>query len=135
MSKLNVFVWLTVKWVNSFQTAKLRFRRNNRFWRKGLACKFSSISFHQSKWCNRKVLRKGFSVSQDCSWTENYKLQTDDIHIYWRMEFAPLIIPYDLHLFCISNLSLSAPFCYKRKMKKKSWDNTVFDLFVVPTLV
>ena len=104
MSKLNVFVWLTVKWVNSFQTAKLMFRRNSRIWRKGFACKVSSILFHQSKWCNRKVLRKSFSVSQNCSWTENYKLQTDDIHNYWRMECAPLIIPYHLHLLCISKV-------------------------------
>ena len=60
--------------VYNFCTAKLLFWRNNRIWRKGLACRASSVASHQDKWYYKKILRKGYSVPRDFSWIENDKL-------------------------------------------------------------
>ena len=54
------------------------FPRNNRIWCKGLVCKSSSVASIQVIWQtrrhNKRILRKGYSVPQDFSWIENYKL-------------------------------------------------------------
>ena len=52
------------------------FRKNNRIWHKGLACVSSSIKSYQTKWYNKRILRKGYSFSRDFSWIENSKLKS-----------------------------------------------------------
>ena len=51
---------------------KLLFRRKNTIWRKGLVCKsYSAVSnlvIQQTRWYNKRILRKGYSVPQDFSW-------------------------------------------------------------------
>ena len=42
--------------------------------RKGLVCKASSVTSHQTRWYNKKNFKKSYSVPRDFSWTENYKL-------------------------------------------------------------
>ena len=39
---------------------KLLFRRNNRIWYKGPACKASNAAPKQTRWCNKITLRRGF---------------------------------------------------------------------------
>ena len=50
------------------------FRRNNRIWRKGLVCKSSIVAYITTRWYNKRILIKGYSVPGDFSWIENYKL-------------------------------------------------------------
>ena len=50
------------------------FQRNNSAWHKILVCKASSVVSHQTRWYNKRILRKGYSVLRDFSWIENYKL-------------------------------------------------------------
>ena len=54
------------------------FWRDNRIWRKGLICKSSSIAsnqvIQQTRWYNKRILIKGYSVPSDFSRIENYKL-------------------------------------------------------------
>ena len=54
------------------------FRTNNRIWRKGLVCKSSSVASNQviwqTRWYNKRILIKDYSVPWDFSWIENYKL-------------------------------------------------------------
>ena len=54
------------------------FWRNNRIWRKDLVCKSSRVASNQmiqrTRWYNKRILRKGYSVPPDFSWTENCKL-------------------------------------------------------------
>ena len=45
-----------------------------RICRKSLVCKASSVASHQTRWHNKRILRKGYSVPRDFSWIENYKL-------------------------------------------------------------
>ena len=52
-------------------TAKLLFRRSNRSWLKGLVCKASSVASQQTRWYNKRMFRKGYSVPRDFSWIEN----------------------------------------------------------------
>ena len=66
--------WVSSCTVCSFSTPKLLYRINNRIWLKGLVCKASSVAFRQSRWYNKIILTKGYSVPRDFSWTENYKL-------------------------------------------------------------
>ena len=51
-------------------------RINNRIWRKGLVCKASSVASNQTRWYNKRILVKGYSVPRDFSWIENYNLNT-----------------------------------------------------------
>ena len=59
--------------VCNFYTAKLLFRRNNKVWCNGLGCKGSSVTSYQTRWYNKRILGKGYSVPRDFSWIENYK--------------------------------------------------------------
>ena len=106
MSKLDVFVWLTVKWVCSFQTATLMSRRSNRFWGKGLACKASSVAFQQTSWCYKKFLRKNYSVPRDYSRTENYK---QVIFIFTEVR---RVLHWQFLITCIFFVSLKFDACY-----------------------
>ena len=52
------------------------FQRNNRIW--CLVCKSSSVAsnqvIQQTRWYNKRISRKGYSVPRDLSWIKNYKL-------------------------------------------------------------
>ena len=63
------------KAVCNFWTTKFLFRRNNRIWRKGLVCKASSVPSNQTRWYNKRILRKGYSIPRDFLWIENYKVK------------------------------------------------------------
>ena len=70
--------------VFNFKTSRLLFRRNNRIWHKGLACKASNVASNQTSWYKKRILKKGYSVSRDFSWIENYKLFTFNIsNLLW----------------------------------------------------
>ena len=70
--------------VFNFKTSRLLFRRNNRIWNKGLACKASNVASNQTSWYKKRILKKGYSVSRDFSWIENYKLFTFNIsNLLW----------------------------------------------------
>ena len=57
-------------------------RRNNSFWCKGFVCKSSSVASYQTRWCNKRILRKGYSVPT--GFLMDWKLQTV------QTELAPL---------------------------------------------
>ena len=50
------------------------FWRNSSFWQIGLVCKASSVVSHQTRWHNKRILIKDYSVSRDFPWIENHKL-------------------------------------------------------------
>ena len=54
------------------------FRRKYRILRKGLICKSSSVASNQmiyeTRWYNKRIFIKGYSVPREFSWIENYKL-------------------------------------------------------------
>ena len=54
--------------VCSFQTTKLLFRRNNRIWQIGLVSKASNVTPHQTRWHNKKISVKGYSIPLDFLW-------------------------------------------------------------------
>ena len=57
------------------------FQRNNRVLRKDLVCKSPTVAsnqvIHQTRWYNKRILRKDYSAPRDFSWIENYKLNRD----------------------------------------------------------
>ena len=44
------------------------FRRNNKVWHKGLVWKASNVASHQTRWYNKRILRKSYSVPREFSW-------------------------------------------------------------------
>ena len=54
------------------------FRRKYRILFKGLKCKSSNVAsnqmIYQTRWYNKRIFIKGYSVPRDFSWIENYKL-------------------------------------------------------------
>ena len=42
-------------------------------------CKASSVASNQTRWYNKRILRKSYSIPRDFSWIENYKLYTTRI--------------------------------------------------------
>ena len=58
----------------SFETTKLLLRRNNRIWQIGLVCKASSVTPHQTRWYNKIISIKDYSIPLGFLWIENCKL-------------------------------------------------------------
>ena len=52
----------------------LLFRRNNRIWREYPVCKASTAVSDQTKWYDKRMLTKAYSVPRNFSWIENYQL-------------------------------------------------------------
>ena len=44
---------------------------------------FYFVASHQTRWCNKRMLTKGYSVLQDFSWIENYKLMWFTLITCW----------------------------------------------------
>ena len=108
------------KSVCSFYTSKLLFRRNNRIWRKGIACKVSIIASHQTRWYIKRMLTKGYSVPRDISWIENYDWYDSHLlHGAWNFCLTvyliqPVPFPMDKKrwklITRINNASMDYPF-------------------------
>ena len=69
-------------------------RRKSRVWRKGLVFKASSFAFNQTRWYNKRILRKSYLVPQDFSWIENYKLNYVAQNVVWTYDGNDAIIDY-----------------------------------------
>ena len=71
------------------------FQRNKWIWRTGLFWKSSSVAsnqvIEQTRWYNKGILRKGYSVPRDFSWIENYKLITSNL--------KTLLVRWIMHVF------------------------------------
>ena len=64
-------------------------RRNNSIWCKSLVCKSSSVAFYQTRWCNKRILRKGYSVPTGflmdwkLNWTSPCQMQyASETHLF-----------------------------------------------------
>ena len=52
----------------------------SRIWRKGLLCMASGVVSHQTRWYNKRIYRKIYSVPWEFSWIKNYKTDMDILH-------------------------------------------------------
>ena len=95
------------------------FWRNNRIWRKGLVSKSSSVMsnqvLQQTRWYNKRILKKGYSVPRDFSWIENYKLCISKRNLHklitvWKMNLYVCCF-FDFKAFSQSTLNLSRWLC------------------------
>ena len=80
------------------------FWRNSSFWQIGLVCKASSVVSHQTRWHNKRILIKDYSVSRDFPWIENHKL---NLQLITCTYFAIVLLFYlagcSLHLVLLKN--------------------------------
>ena len=70
--------------------------------------KTSNVASNQTRWYNKRILRKSYSVPWDVSWIENYKLYTaciDYFIIYWFLQFTTVNVSlFTNNLFSITQL-------------------------------
>ena len=72
------------------------FWQNNRFWQIGLVCKASSVASHQTRWHNKRILIKGYSILRDFSWIENSKLILMCKSTMWKNIFPNMVMSYTI---------------------------------------
>ena len=83
------------------------FRKNNRTWHKVLAYMSSCIASYQTRWYNKRILRKGYSFSGDFPWIKNYKLKS---FCQWKF-----LLTKSLSVRCPSTLGLFVLFTFSKK--------------------
>ena len=77
------------------------FRKNNRTWHKVLAYMSSCIASYQTRWYNKRILRKGYSFSGDFPWIKNYKLKSFCQWKFLLTKFLSVRYPSTLGLFVL----------------------------------
>ena len=90
------------------------FRKNNRTWHKVLAYMSSCIASYQTRWYNKRILRKGYSFSGDFPWIKNYKLKSFCQWKFLLTKFLSVRYPSTLGLF-VSFFCLFVLFTFSKK--------------------
>ena len=90
--------------------------------RKSLVCKSSNVASNQviwqTRWYNKRILKKGYSVPRDFSWIENYKL-----NVVLNIELLLLICFVEEFVFKYMNI----------KSTKKIWQTQAIAVFAHKT--